>query len=116
MPVGGDTVVTHWTVADALVTRRTWHTPPSWPTRLPPLEQVVGEDFLVPWAEPVLAEVEIEVLCALPAAGLLAPGDLQPLSEDPANATVMLSITSASASAAAAARPSFLRCLPSCAA
>jgi hypothetical protein len=78
------------------------------------LEQVVGEDFLVPWAEPVLAEVEIEVLCALPAAGLLAPGDLQPLSEDPANATVMLSI--ASASAAAAARPSFLRCFPSCAA
>jgi hypothetical protein len=41
-------------------------------------------------------------------------GDLQPLSEDPANAAVMLSI--ARASAAAAARPSFLRCLPSCAA
>jgi hypothetical protein len=114
MPVGGDTVVTYWTVADALVTRTTWHTLPSWPTRLPPLEQVVGEDYLIPCAEPVLAEVEIEVLCALPAAGLLAPGDLQPLSEDPANATVMLSI--ASASAAAAARPSFLRCLPSCAA
>ena len=77
MPAGGDTVVTYWTVADALVTRTTWHTPPSWPTRLPPLEQVVGEDYLIPCAEPVLAEVEIEVLGALPAAGLLAPGDLR---------------------------------------
>jgi hypothetical protein len=80
--------------------------------------QLDTQDPLIPCAEPVLAEVEIEVLCALPAAGLLAPGDLQPLSEDPANATVMLLIASASASAsaAAAARPSFLRCLPSCAA
>ena len=48
MPAGSDTVVTHWTVADALVTRTTWHTLPSWPTRLPPLEQVVGEDYLIP--------------------------------------------------------------------
>jgi hypothetical protein len=73
MPAGGDTVITHWTVADALVTRTAWHTPPSWPTRLPPLEQVVGEDCLIPCAEPVLAEVEIEVLCALPAAASPAP-------------------------------------------
>jgi hypothetical protein len=73
MPAGSDTVVTHWTVADALVTRTTWHTLPSWPTRLPPLEQVVGEDYLIPCAEPVLAEVEIEVLGALPAAASPAP-------------------------------------------
>jgi hypothetical protein len=76
MPVGGDTVVTYWTVADALVTRTTWHTAIV-ADRLPPLEQVVGEDYLIPCAEPVLAEVEIEVLCALPAAGLVAPGDLR---------------------------------------
>jgi len=37
------------------------------------LEQVVGEDYLIPCAEPVLAEVEIEVLCALPAAASPAP-------------------------------------------
>jgi hypothetical protein len=72
MPAGSDTVVTHWTVADALVTRTTWHTAIV-ADRLPPLEQVVGEDYLIPWAEPVLAEVEIEVLGALPAAASPAP-------------------------------------------
>jgi hypothetical protein len=68
MPAGSDTVVTHWTVADALVTRTTWHTLPSWPTRLPPLEQVVGEDYLIPWAEPCLPKSRLRssVLCQQP--------------------------------------------------
>jgi hypothetical protein len=39
MPVGGDTVVTYWTVADALVTRTTWHTAIV-ADRLPPLERL----------------------------------------------------------------------------
>ena len=68
MPAVSDTVVTHWTVADALVTRTTWHTLPSWPTRLPPLEQVVGEDYLIPWAEPCLPKSRLRssVLCQQP--------------------------------------------------
>jgi hypothetical protein len=72
MPAGSDTVVTHWTVADALVTRTTWHTAIV-ADPLAALGEVVGEDYLIPWAEPVLAEVEIEVLGALPAAASPAP-------------------------------------------